>query len=109
MIHKKTYKLEDKNGLLALFEVGIGGCVKSPNNNKNMNIFHGLRKVKYRGIDITYMHYFYVCEKTEQFYTTSELDDVNTLNMVNEYNETIINRKKLHTNLCAKLNEKLNK
>ena len=51
--------------------------MKSPLTGKEMKLMSELSTLTYRGIEYDVIHHFYLCELTNEQFTTTELDEKN--------------------------------
>lgn len=58
----------------------------SPFTNKNMVLKNELRTMRYKEKELTVQFYYYLCEDTNESFTTTELDELNMLEVEKEYN-----------------------
>ncbi|QSE96503.1 type II TA system antitoxin MqsA family protein [Fulvivirga lutea] len=61
--------------------------MKSPITGKEMLLKFELRKLEFRKESFTVAYHFYLCEESEEQFTTTELDELNMIQLYNQYRE----------------------
>lgn len=61
--------------------------MKSPITGKPMQLVKTLQKITYRGEVFEILYYSYVCQDTQEQYTTDELDELNIAQVQLQYKE----------------------
>jgi hypothetical protein len=59
--------------------------MKSPTTGNEMKIRNEMREVYYKGQEIPYMHSSYYCEDKNEYFTTTELDEINIDRIIKKY------------------------
>ena len=59
--------------------------MKSPTTGNEMKIRNEMREVYYKGQEIPYMYSSYYCEDNGEYFTTTELDEINVDRIITKY------------------------
>ncbi len=57
----------------------------SPFTNKNMVLKNELRTMRYKEKELTVQFYYYLCEDANESFTTTELDELNMMEVYKKY------------------------
>lgn len=63
--------------------------IKSPFSNKNMILKNELRTIMFKEKELKVKFQYYLCEDSNESFTTTELDELNMLEVYKEYDKLV--------------------